>query len=81
MSSYGANYNRHRRQDSAPLPRAYDVLTAGGLIAGRVAYHEWADGQKGWYFLPTFQRRPSRRLWPTPESAVRLKHITLRERT
>ena len=47
--------------------RARDGLTLGKLI----------ERQDGWYFLPHFQRKPSRRGWPTPQKALNSYSITL----
>ena len=66
-----------KHKPATALPSRYAVKTDKGLLAGTVHYCEWADGQKGWRFMPTFQRSPSRKLWPTPQAAVRLRNVTL----
>lgn len=61
---------------ATPLPQRYRVMR-DGLLCGTVHWCEWAGDRKGWRFMPMFQRQPSRKLFATPEAAVRMKNVVL----
>ena len=52
-------------------PTAYTVKRSDGMTIGIVNYTEWSGGRKGWRFFPQFQADISRKLWSTPEAALK----------
>lgn len=71
---------------TSPTVQAYCAKTDGtgkhvaDLIIGVVVHKTYHDGS-GWMFMPWNQ--PSRRLWPTPEAALRgrVTHFKLEPRS
>jgi hypothetical protein len=56
-------------------PRVYNVIRPQGhpqfgLLLGTVCWCETVSGS-GWRFFPRFQAKVSRRLWPTPDAALK----------
>jgi hypothetical protein len=49
----------------------YRILSTNGKFAGlSLGFVRHYEG-KGWRYLPTTQRMPSRKYWPTPEDSLK----------
>lgn len=63
---------------SAPAVTHYSVLRQDGMKIGAVHWkHSCDQGKSGWRFVPLFQRQPSRKVFDTPEAAIRIKNVRL----